>query len=78
MRDKGVIFTELMHLATRKGIAVKFMPFEAYKGLLKGDRIGLKQSMGIDDKGDTIRSDMNEQYEEQADRAARMLLDVLE
>lgn len=29
------------------------------------------------DKGDIISSDMNEQYEEQADRAAKMLLDVL-
>lgn len=29
------------------------------------------------DKGDTISSDMHEQYEEQADRAAKMLLDVL-
>lgn len=29
------------------------------------------------DKGDTINSDLHEQYEEQADRAARMLLDLL-
>lgn len=29
------------------------------------------------DKGDTINSDMHEQYEEQADRAAKMLLDLL-
>ena len=30
------------------------------------------------DKGDTINSNMNEQYEEQADRAAKMILDILE
>lgn len=29
------------------------------------------------DKGDTINNDMHEQYEEQADRAAKMLLDIL-
>lgn len=29
------------------------------------------------DKGDTVNSDLHEQYEEQADRAARMLLDLL-
>lgn len=29
------------------------------------------------DKGDTINSDMHEQYEEQADRAAKMLLDAI-
>lgn len=29
------------------------------------------------DKGDTIKSDHHDEYEEQADRAARMLIDVL-
>lgn len=29
------------------------------------------------DKGDTINSELHEQYEEQADRAAKMLLDAL-
>lgn len=29
------------------------------------------------DKGDTLNSDMHEQYEEQADRAAKMLLDAI-
>lgn len=29
------------------------------------------------DKGDTINSDLHDQYEEQADRAAQMLLDAL-
>lgn len=29
------------------------------------------------DKGDTINSDMNALFEEQADRAAKMLLDIL-
>lgn len=29
------------------------------------------------DKGDTINSGMHEQYEEQADRAAKMLLDAI-
>lgn len=29
------------------------------------------------DKGDTINSEMYEQYEEQADRAAKMLLDAI-
>lgn len=29
------------------------------------------------DKGDTINNEMHEQYEEQADRAAKMLLDAI-
>lgn len=95
MRDKGVVFAELMNLATLKGITVKFVPFKAHYGLLKGDCLGIKQDIGIDyinytlahelahvylhyDKGDTIHSDLHDQYEEQADRAARMILDILE
>jgi Zn-dependent peptidase ImmA (M78 family) len=62
---------------------------------MKGDRIGIRQSLPTIedinyilaheiahvylhyDKGDTITSDRHDEYEEQADRAAKMLLDML-
>lgn len=97
--DKGEEFMKLMHLATQKQIAVKFVPFQAsfarLKGTPQGMRMGISQNLQtIDDvnynlahelahaylhydKGDTINSDLHEQYEEQADRAAKMLLDLL-
>ena len=95
MQDKGNIFATLMHLATSKGIIVRFVPFEGVDARLKGNRIGIRQSMqSIEeinyniaheiahlylhfDKGDTINSDKHDQYEEQADRAAHMILDLL-
>lgn len=99
MTDKGEIFCKLVHLATETGIAVRFVPFQAYDGRIKGDKIGIRQSLEtIDeynynlahelahaylhyDKG-SILSDMEDkelhrQYEEQADRAAKMLLAAL-
>ena len=84
-----------MHLAVSRGITVRFVPFQFYNGRLKGNRIGIRQSLPtIDDindilaheiahsylhydKGDTINSNRHDEYEEQADRAARMLLDML-
>lgn len=95
MKDKGEIFCELVHLAVEKGIIVRFAPLQVSDGRIKGNRIGIRQSLGsIDgynynlahelahhflhyDKGDMLDSDKNAEYEEQADRAAKMLLDAL-
>ncbi|MDE7416310.1 MAG: ImmA/IrrE family metallo-endopeptidase [Lachnospiraceae bacterium] len=95
MKDKGEIFCRLMHLAKKRGLRVSFFPFNYYNGRLKGDHIGIRQTMeSIDDynyslaheiahyflhydKGNTITSDRHEEYEEQADRAAKMLLAAL-
>lgn len=95
MRDKGEVFTTLVHLATANGIIVRFLPLPVSDARLKGNHIAIKQDLPTIedfnynlahelahvylhyDKGDTIGSDIHEQYEEQADRAAKMLLDVL-
>ena len=94
MRHKKEVFTDLVHIAEKIGKTVKLVPFKAYYGRIKGDRIGLANWMDIDDlnynlahelahaylhydKGDTINSDKNAEYEEQADRAAKLLLDAL-
>lgn len=97
--DKGIIFCKLVHLADKKGISVSFYPFNVYNGRLKGNKIGIRQTLGsIDeynyelahelahaylhyDKGNIlpnkIDKELSEQYEQQADRAAKMILDVL-
>lgn len=95
MRDKGEVFEQLINLAYKAGCSVKFVPFRAHDGMLKGDRIGIRQGLSIDDinynlahelahaflhydKGkitsDAIPPEMHEAYEEQADRAANLLL----
>lgn len=97
MKDKGEIFCRLVHIAVGKGIIVRFVPLTGYNGRIRGNRLGIRQSLGtIDeynyslahelahaylhyDKGDLVNIDEKNMapYEEQADRAARMLLDVL-
>lgn len=93
MKDKGQIFEALLHLSTNNGIVVRFAPLPVSQGRLKGNRMALKDSMEIDDinfnlahelahyylhydKGDIINS-CSIEYEEQADRAAKMILDLL-
>ncbi len=92
--DSGKIFERLLRLANVKDIIVCLLPFQAYEGRLKGNRLGIAQDLNIDrinynlahelahaylhyDKGDTIHSERHAEYEEQADRAAEMLLDLL-
>ena len=95
MRDKGEVFAMLVHLATSKGIIVRFCPLQLSDARIKENRLALRQDLPTiedfnynlahelahaylhHDKGDTINSESHEQYEEQADRAAKMLLDVL-
>lgn len=92
MRDKGQVFANLVHLATEKGIIVRFAPLRANDGRISGNRLAIRQDLPtIDDfnntlahelahaylhydKGDIIGSDS---HEEQADRAAQLLLDAL-
>ncbi len=92
--EQGKIFEKLIQIARNEDIKVSFVPFQASKGRLHGDRIGLYNNMSIEeinytlahelshhflhyDKGNTIESSRHGEYEEQADRAARMLLSVL-
>ena len=41
--DSGKIFEKLLHLAVSKGLIVRFCPFEASEGRLKGNRLGIAQ-----------------------------------
>lgn len=89
--ENGKTFEKLIHLARKKGIAVKFAPLQYNYGRLKGDRIAIANDIGIEqmnktlahelahaylhyDKGNIIQNDGS--YEEQADRAAEMLLEM--
>lgn len=97
--DKGDIFCKLVHMATKKGIVVRFDPLRANRARIKGDRIAIKQDLStIDDfnyelahelahaylhydKGNILPGEVDEklyeEYEQQADRAAQMILDAL-
>lgn len=87
--DSGKIFERLIHLSRKKGLQVKFAPLQYNYGRIKGNRVGIANDIDIDkinytlahelahaylhyDKGDIITNDGI--YEEQADRAADMLL----
>lgn len=92
MDDTGKIFERLIHLSRKKGMQVKFVPFKTFYGRVKGDRIGIANDLHIDeinynlahelahtylhyDKGNIVENDGS--YEEQADRAAHMIIDAL-
>lgn len=92
MKDSGKIFEVLVHLATSNGITVRFAPLRASYARLKNNRIALSENLGtIDefnynlaheiahcflhyDKGEIFG---DKDYEEQADRAAKMLMEAL-
>lgn len=91
--DQGVIFENLLKLAREKGIKILFADFRSYYGITYANRVGIANDMDIDkinytlahelahvylhyDKGDILEG--NEAYEEQADRAAHMLLDAIQ
>lgn len=93
--DTGKVFENLVHMAVRNGITVRFAPLPVSHARLKGNRIALSQELDtIDDfnynlahelahyylhydKGNTLESSENVEYEEQADRGAKMLLAAL-
>lgn len=43
--DKGVIFCKLAHLAEEKGITIRIVPLNFYDGRIKGNIIGIRQSL---------------------------------
>jgi len=90
--DKGITFERLIHLSKKKGLQVKFAPLQCNYGRIKRDRLAIANDIGIDkinytlaheiahaylhyDKGDILGQ---ETFEQQADRAAEMLLDLCE
>ena len=87
---KDPVIKKLIKLANKKNMKVKLVDFKAHRGLLKGNRIGIDSKLNIDDlrytlahaylhidKGDTIRSELHEEYEEQANRTANLIIDLL-
>lgn len=93
MMDRGQVFEKLIHLSRENGLQVKFVPLQCNYGRLKGNRIGIANNIGIEqinytlahelahvylhyDKGDVLGN--GGAYEEQADRAAQMLLDIVQ
>lgn len=89
--DNGKVFERLIHLARKNNVQVKFASLYDY-GRIKGDRIGIANDVSIEqmnnilayglahyylhyDKGNILHID-DEKYEEQAERAAKMLIDM--
>lgn len=92
MDNTGKIFERLIHLSRIRGLQVKFCPLKYNYGRLKGDKVAIANDMGLNevnytlahelahaylhcDKGNILENDGS--YEEQADRAAKMLIDAL-
>lgn len=91
-RSQSKIFISLIHLARKKGIQVKFCSLKYNYGRGYGNRIAIANDLDIQevnytlahelahsylhyDKGDILQD--SREYEEQAERAAKMLLDAL-
>ena len=93
MSDTGKIFKGLVYLAIQNDIVVRFAPLKYNNGRLHGNKIAIRQDQQTVeeynytlayelahvylhyDKGNIIQNDGS--YEEQADRAAKMILDSL-
>ena len=93
MNDTGKIFERLVYLAIQNDIIVRFAPLKYNNGRLHGNKIAIHQDQQTVeeynytlayelahvylhyDKGNIIQNDGS--YEEQADRAAKMILDSL-
>ncbi len=93
MNDTGKIFERLVYLAIQNDIIVRFAPLKYNNGRLHGNKIAIRQDQQTVeeynytlayelahvylhyDKGNIIQNDGS--YEEQADRAAKMILDSL-
>ena len=93
MKNSGKIFEKLLQIAKENGIRVLLVKLAYNYARIKGDRIAIDCGMPIDDinynlahelahfylhydKGDILNNDGS--YEEQADRAAKMLLAAAE
>lgn len=92
--DNGKVFEELIKICRAKNILVLFAPFKGMYGMVRKERIGIANDMNLEninktlaheiahtylhyDKGNIVEN-KNSNYEEQADRAAFMLLDTIQ
>ncbi len=91
--DNGKVFEKLIKICRSKGMKILFAPFQGYYGRLCGKRIGIANDLDLEninktlaheiahsylhyDKGNIVEN-KDASYEEQADRAADMLLDAI-
>ncbi|MFR6566882.1 MAG: ImmA/IrrE family metallo-endopeptidase [Blautia wexlerae] len=92
--DNGKVFEELIKICRTKGMLVLFAPFKANYGMVRKERIGIANDMNLEninktlaheiahtylhyDKGNMLDNKVPD-YEEQADRAADMLLETIQ
>ena len=92
--DNGKVFEELIKICRAKNILVLFAPFKGKYGMVRKERIGIANDMNLEninktlaheiahtylhyDKGNIVEN-KNSNSEEQADRAAFMLLDTIQ
>lgn len=92
--DHGKVFEGLIKICRANGMKVLFAPFEGFYGRLYNERIGIANDMNLEninktlahelahaylhyDKGN-IADNKVSSYEEQADRAATMLLNAIQ
>ena len=70
---------ELIRLANTKNISVKFKPLKYNDGRLKGNQILIREGMDEDHTIWILAHEIahHDEYEEQADRGAKMLLCAL-
>lgn len=94
MTDPILIFRALLKVAGDRGMDVVSRPFKAYRSMLKGDTIGIRDGLTLRevdyelalelahsfihyDGGDMINSPLAKEYNTQAERAAEMILLML-
>lgn len=94
MNDNEKIFDGLLKICRAKEMLILFAPFKANYGMVCKNRIGIANDMDLEninktlaheiahtflhyDKGN-ILNNKSPDYEEQADRAASMLLEVIQ
>ncbi len=91
--DSGIVFERLLKIAHQKGLRVLFADFPVRYGAIAGENIGMNYSMDISEINFTLAHELAHAYlhqengelkksladdpEEQADRTAQLLLDVL-
>ena len=92
--ENGKVFEKLIKICRNKGMMVLFAPLKANYGMVYKKRIGIANDMDLEninktlaheiahtylhyDKGNIVE-ERDSSYEEQADRAANMLLETIQ
>ncbi len=90
--QSGEVFAELMHVAVKNGLTVRFAPLKANYARLNGAKLALDQNMGIDEINHNLAHELahsylhydkgdtiaSEQYEEYEEQAERAAKMILD